>query len=360
MPVRHDRRAFLKRAIGVAGAGLAVQLVAACSPASTSQPAASTSKPAAGGQTAPATTQGTTKVSYAFASVNPYHWVAVVANEKPDLPAKFGIAYDLVTTTNSPNAVNALVGGSVDVAVVTPDSAWPAQDKAPDVKQLFAVADGTPYVLIAQPEIQKASDLRGATLGASAVRGGADTTALRVMLNENGLTDKDYTIVQAGAVSDRTAAMKAKTMTAVAQLEPQATQLRDAGFKEIDNANNYPPLKNVHSIVLMAKQSFYQGKPDVAANFVKSWDAVTKWMYDPANKAELIAITKKTMEVNDQAATNAYDLHIGNKVPSQDLHIKEAFMQQFIENQKKAGTENLPTSPMKYVETSFLDTALKM
>jgi ABC-type nitrate/sulfonate/bicarbonate transport system substrate-binding protein len=345
--------------MGAAGTGLAVQLLAACSP-SGAPSATQAPAPASGGQTAPAQTTAMTKVSYAFASVNPYHWVAVVANEKPELPGKFGIQFDLVTTTNSPNAMNALVGGSVDVAVATPDSAWPAQDKAPDIKQLFATADGTPYVLIAQPEIQKAADLKGMTLGASAVRGGADTTALRVMLNENGLRDTDYTIVQAGAVSDRTAAMKAKSMAAVAQLEPQATQLRDEGFKEIDNANNYPALKNVHSIVLLAKQNFYQGaKSDVAINFVKAWDAITKWLYDPANKGELIAITKKTMSVGDQAAQNAYDLHIGQKVPSQDLHIKEAFMQQFIENQKKAGTENLPSSAMKYVDPSLLDAALK-
>src|ERR687883_1545558 len=311
--VLHDRRAFLKAVLGAAGAGLAVQLVAACSPASA--PTA-TQAPAAGGQQAPAQASGTTKVSYAFASINPYHWVAVVASEKPELPGKFGIQYDLVTTTNSPNAMNALVGGSVDVAVVTPDSAWPAQDKAPDVKQLFATADGTPYVLIAQPEIQKAADLRGMTLGASAVRGGADTTALRVMLNENGLKDTDYTIVQAGSVPDRSAAMKAKTMAAVAQLEPQATQLRDDGFKEVDNANNYPALKNVHSIVLVSKESFYKGgsKSDVAMNFVKAWDAVTKWLYDPANKNDLLAITKKTMSVGDAPAQNAYNLHIGQKV----------------------------------------------
>jgi NitT/TauT family transport system substrate-binding protein len=358
MPALHDRRAFLRHALGAAGAGLAVQLLAACSPSSAPSAAQA---PGAGGQTAaPATAQSVKKVTYAFASVNPFHWVAVVGNEKPELPGKFGITFDLITTTNSPNAMNALVGGSVDVAVVTPDSAWPAQDKAADVKQLFATADGTPYVLIAQPEIQKAADLKGMTLGASAVRGGADTTALRVMLNENGLRDTDYTIVQAGAVSDRTAAMKAKTMAAVAQLEPQATLLRDEGFKEIDNANNYPPLKNVHSIVLVAKQSFYQGSnAEVAMNFVRAWDAITKWLYDPANKAELLAITKKTMSVADAPAQNAYDLHIGQKVPSQDLHIKEAFIQQFIDNQKKAGGENLPASPMKYVDSSLVDAALK-
>src|ERR1700687_3443637 len=142
MSMRHDRRTFLKRAIGTAGAGAIVPLFAACAP--TSAPAAATA---------------ITRVSYAYASPNGFHFVATVGNEKPDLPRKFGIEFDLLATSNSPNSINALVGGSVNVAAATPDSAWPAQDKAPDMKQLFAIAEGTPYVLIAQPEIKKASEL---------------------------------------------------------------------------------------------------------------------------------------------------------------------------------------------------------
>ena len=210
MSMRHDRRTFLKRAIGTAGAGLVVPLFgAACAPTPASGPA---SQPAAAPTTAPAAV-AITKVSYAYASPNGFHFVATVGGEKPDLLHKFGLEFDLLTTTNSPNAVNALVGGSVNAAAATPDSAWPAQDKAPDVKQLWAVAEGTPYVLLAQPEIKKVADLKGKTIGVSALSGGADTTALRVMLSEAGLTPTDYTFVQAGAISDRTAAMKAKAST---------------------------------------------------------------------------------------------------------------------------------------------------
>ena len=150
MLLRQDRRTFLKRAIGVAGAGL----LAACS-APTAPTAGQSAAPAAGSTIAPAAVTSVTRVSYAYASPNGLHFVATVGGEKPDLPHKFGIEFDLLTTTNSPNAVNALVGGSVNVAAATPDSAWQAQDKAPDVKQLFAVADGTPYVLLAQPGSRK-------------------------------------------------------------------------------------------------------------------------------------------------------------------------------------------------------------
>jgi NitT/TauT family transport system substrate-binding protein len=348
MARREDRRTFLTYVLGAGG----VTLVSACAAP------AEQAKPAAAPNTAPAA-RSTTRVSYAFASVNPFHFVAVIGNEKPDLPHKYGVEFDLLTTTNSPNAINALVGGSVDVAAATPDSAWPAQDKVSDVFQLMAIADGTPYVLIAQPEVKRAADLKGATLGASAVRGGADTTAIRVMMLENGLKESDYTIVQSGSVSDRTAAMKAKSIQAVAQIEPQATQLRDEGFVEIDNANNYPSLKGVHSIVLVSKKGFYEGKQDTAVAFVRAWDGITKWIYDPANKDEIREISKKTMSVGDKAADAGYNLHVTAKSVSQNLRINEKYMQQFVENQRRAGAEGVPTDPMKYVSSTLVDQALK-
>src|SRR6202165_2116089 len=145
MSMRHDRRTFLKRAIGTAGAGLVVPLFAACAPSSAPAPPAQS---AAAPTTAPAAVASITKVSYGYASPNGLHFVATVGGEKPDLLHKFGIEFDLLTTTNSPNAVNALVGNSVNTAAATPDSAWPAQEKAPDTKQLIPVADGTPYVVL--------------------------------------------------------------------------------------------------------------------------------------------------------------------------------------------------------------------
>jgi NitT/TauT family transport system substrate-binding protein len=350
MPEPHDRRTFLKHAVGLAAFGL----LSACSapPSSTQNTTQSTT-------TAPAATQAVKKLSYALASVNGLHYVATVASEKPELTAPFGIQLDLVTTTNSPNAVNALIGSSVDVAAVTPDSAWPAQDKAPDMKQVMAIADGTPYVVLAQPEVKKASDLRGKTIGASALKGGADILALRVMLAENGVMDSEFTVVQAGAISDRTAAMKAHAIDAVAQIEPQATMLRDEGFPEIDNANNYPALKGVHSVVMLAKKPWYDANGDLAVGLIKAWDAVTKWIYDPANKAEILAISKKTMGASDKSAEAVYNLHVVAKSVSPGLRINEKYMQQFVENQKKAAADFLPPDAMKYVDNSLVDKALK-
>ncbi|HEV7662781.1 MAG TPA: ABC transporter substrate-binding protein [Chloroflexota bacterium] len=351
MPSRHDRRALLRRTIRLASAGFALPLLAACDQlrlGSAPTPAAA----------APATAKSVAKVSYAFASVNGLHFIATVGAEKPDLAHQYGIEFDLLTTTNSPNAVNAVVGGSVDVAGVTPDSAWPAQDKAPELKQLLPIADGTPYVIIGQPELKRAADLKGKTIGASALRGGADILSLRIIMAENGITENDYTVVQSGAISDRTAAMKARAIDAVSQLEPQATLLRDEGFVEIDNANNYPALKGVHTIVLLSRTNWYQGNADTAANFVRAWDGLTRWIYDAANKDEVLAIAKKTMGANDKSALAVYNLHVSSKSVSPVLRINEKYMQQFIDNQKKTGAEGLPADAMKYVDSSLVTRVL--
>jgi ABC-type nitrate/sulfonate/bicarbonate transport system substrate-binding protein len=208
-------------------------------------------------------------------------------------------------------------------------------------------------VLLSQPEIKKASDLKGKTIGVSALVGGADTTAIKIVCAENGVGPNDYTLVQAGAISDRTSAMKAKSIDACANLEPQASLLRDAGFPQIDTADSYPALKGVHSILLIARQSWYQSG-DVPANFVRAWDAITKWIYDPANKAEVLAISKKAMGGTDQGVEAVYNLHVVNKSVPQDLRINEKFMQQFVDNLKKSGAEGLPGDPMKYVDSTLI------
>jgi NitT/TauT family transport system substrate-binding protein len=356
MAYRLDRRTFLRRAVAAAGWGLTMPLFAACAPGATPSPAApAATQPAA----APAAGKAVAKVSYGMASVNPYHIVAVVATEKPDLTRSHGVEVDMVTTQNSPNAVQAVVGGSLNIGSVTPEATWPAQDKTPDLFQIMGSANGTPYALIVSPEIKQVTELRGKTMGASALRGGADTTALKILLLENGLKETDYSIVQAGSVAERTAAMKAGTIAGCTQLEPQATQLRDAGFVELDNADNYPPLKNVQSLVLISRKSWYEPNLDTAVAFARAWIDVTKWIYEPQNKEELTSIMARTMNVDANAANNAYDRHIvKSKVPPLDPRVSLEMAQQMAENQRKVGTENVPDDLAKFIDNRVIERAM--
>src|SRR5207248_1258508 len=115
----------------------------------------------------------------------------------------------------------------------------------------------------------------------------------------------------------------------------------------------------VHAVVMLLKQGWVDSNADTAVNLMKAWDSVTRWIYEPANKAEIIAISKKTMGASDKSAEAVYNLHVVAKSVPQTLRINEKYMQQFLENQKKAGGENLPSDAMKYVDSSLVDKALK-
>jgi ABC-type nitrate/sulfonate/bicarbonate transport system substrate-binding protein len=372
-----DRRAFLRQAIGAASWSLAIPLFAACAPAAAPGPTAvpapkptEAPKPAEAAKptevakpaekaAAPAAPANVTKLTYAMVTYSPYHIVPIVTSEKPELMRKFGLELDIVVTNNSPNSVNAMVGGSVHAAGVTPESAWPAQAQTPDVQQIAALANGTPYQLFVNPDIKQVADLKGKSVGASATRGGADTTAMQILLLENGLNEGDYSIVQVGPIAERTAAMKAGTISGCAQQEPQSTQLREAGFVELDDADNYPALKNVQTLVLISRKSWYEANPEVALGFLRAWIDITRWVYDPKNKDELLAIIAKTLKVEQKAAENAYQrwwikTQTAPLAPRVDLKMAE----QHAENQKKVGNTNVPSDFAKLVDNSLVEKAL--
>ncbi|SRR6266542_764449 len=373
MSAHLDRRTFLRRAIGAAGWALAVPLLAACGPAAAPAPTAAPAKPAEAPKpaapvappaapaptTAPAAPAGVTKISYAMVTYSPYHIVPISAAEKPELMRKHGAEIDIIITNNSPNSVNAMVGGSVNFAGVTPESGWPAQAQTPDIQQVIGVANGTPYQLFVTPEIKQVAELKGKTLGASAARGGADTTAMQILLLENGLKEGDYSIVQVGPIAERTAAMKAGTIFGCAQQEPQSTQLRDAGFVELDDADNYPALKNVQTLVVLSRKNWYQSNMDSALRFVRAWVDITKWVYDPANKDELLGIMVSTMKVDQKAAENAYQrwwvkAQTATSPPLVDLKMAA----QQAENQKRVGNTSVPDDFSKFVDNSLVEKAL--
>jgi len=136
--MKHDRRTFLVQTVCAACRRVDIQLLSAGVPAAAAPPGApatpllhTNGAPATAPTTSPAASRSVNAVTCGFASLN---LVPIAGHERPDGPDSFGIAVDLVTTTNSPNVLSALVAGSLDVVIVTTDAAWAAPDMASDIK----------------------------------------------------------------------------------------------------------------------------------------------------------------------------------------------------------------------------------
>jgi ABC-type nitrate/sulfonate/bicarbonate transport system substrate-binding protein len=291
-------------------------------------------------------------------SLSPYHLVAITAGEKPELARKFGLEFDVLATGNGPNTIQAILSGSLDFGAVPLEAAWPAQERSPELHQVMACANGSPYALLVNPDVKTAADLKGRAIGAAALRGAPDSTALQVLLLENDVQPDEYQLVQVGSLAERTAAMTAGTIAACAQLEPQASALREAGFPEIDNADNYPVLAQVQTVVLLSRKGWYEPNLALAASFAQAYVDLTRWLYDPGNREELIRLIASTLRVEEPAATNTYDRHIvKSRTPTPNGRIDPEMSAQLLENLRRLGATGLPADPARFVDQSIVERA---
>ncbi len=187
-------------------------------PAATSP--ATSATPAAGAKDSSAATKQdkVDTVNVGVVSLTASYWPYWVA-EKKGFFAKENIKTEDTVTRSAPNAIQALVGGSLDVIGPSTNPTISAIEKGANITMVAGIMWDPAYQLIARPEIKKYSDLKGKTLAVSAVKGG-DALILKRMLSTNGLKQGDYDVIMAGGTPERLAAIKSGGAVAAVLSQP--------------------------------------------------------------------------------------------------------------------------------------------
>jgi ABC-type nitrate/sulfonate/bicarbonate transport system substrate-binding protein len=311
--------------------------------------------PAAPG-TAPTTLD---KVSYGIVSYNPFHWVAMVAQEKK-LMEPYGIDLDLTITRTVPAAMTALASGSLDLATTSPGGAWDVQQKVPGFKQVLEIVSKNPYSVVVQPEITSYADLRGTTVAGQSLTSGADIEVLRLLLEEHGLQyPRDYDILAIGSVAERQAALLANQVSAAAMIPPNSYELLDHGKQSLDDAWRHPFLRDVTTVTALARESWYKEKPDVARRFVQGYVAGTAWVYDPRNRDEAIRILAEQTRMDPKYAERTYQQFVVEmQLLPANPRVDPTRLAQSYANLKRVGLV-VPDDPPSLADNSLVDRALQ-
>lgn len=299
----------------------------------------------------------TATVTYGIVSWNPLHWVVIAGAAKGHFE-RHGVKLDIPITGSASAAVQAVLGGSIHMTTTTPGAAFAAQDKAPDLKQIIGVFERSPYTLVVNPEIKRIEDLKGKVLGGTGVKTGADTETLRVMLRHHGFQDpRDYTVAAVGSVRERSQALLNKTIWGVAQMEPFTSFLKDQGMVELARAADYPDLRLIQMVMVVAMRPWYTANQDTVVRFLRGWADATAWLYDPQNKAEATKILAERMKVQERYAANAYRVFVEELkgFPRRGELNMEA-LRQGAENMKIVGGTP-PADLARYVDTSLWEKA---
>ena len=165
--------------------------------------------------------------------------------------------------TGGPQAVQALVGKSIDAFIGSYDHVLRLRARNIDVKVYAELYNGFSYQLVAKPsQLANLAQAKGKTLAVTAA-GALSDDALRLGLTEAGLNpDRDVTLIATGSGAPMVAALDTDRVAGGMLAEPSVTRLTESGKYKVV----FDPTQPFAGNVIMAQTAFVAAnKPAVTA-----------------------------------------------------------------------------------------------
>jgi NitT/TauT family transport system substrate-binding protein len=267
-----------------------------------------------------------------------------------------GLDVDLVVIRASDVGIQALAGGSLDVAGSAADAPVAAVEKGLDLVMIGGIINGLTQSIMAAKKFKTYNDLRGATFGAISLTSGV-TFALRHVLKVKGLEyPKDYKLLVIGGSPQTFAALTAGQIDAAALSLPLNYAAEELGFNEIGRFVDVIP--NYQLASLSVKRSWAEKNRTLLVRFMRSMIQTYHWIYQ--NKAQAVDFLAREMKLKPDHARRGWEFYTSSRMwhPDGDLNVEglQVVVQIYAEQTQLKGP--VPNAA-KYVDQSYLKEALK-
>jgi NitT/TauT family transport system substrate-binding protein len=348
---RYTRRAF----VGLAGAGLLGTALGCSAPAAA--PAAP--KPAAGAPAAApaapaAPPAAPVPLQYGTISKTAWDWPRFIALQKGFFE-RAGFETDYILFRTPANGAQLLTAGGLDFAGINPETVIRSVNSGAPLAIIASDMNTAPYSLIARPEIQSFADFRGKTFPSSGPRE-QTTVWMKTIMKTNGLQEDEYDFATVGGTAERMAALRSGAVAGGLIGQPQDFQLVADGYRRLGPLSDWiadHPL-SVHA----GRLDWLQANPEQAVAGVRALRDAVRWLYDPANKDEAVALLSRELEVADPLARQTYDLLVLQiKLWNADLNITPAVVQKSLDFLVEIGDLPAPAPPPeRYLDRRYIET----
>ncbi|HLH26691.1 MAG TPA: ABC transporter substrate-binding protein [Chloroflexota bacterium] len=271
--------------------------------AATSAPAANATAGSAPAASAPTAVPARRKIEYGLVNFSAFYWPIYVGLDKGFFDRE-ALDVETTETRSGSDGLSALAGGSLDVITTNSEVVVLAQMRGADAIGIAGFNNKASYSLMVQPEIQRITDLKGKTLGASALRTG-EVVFMKALLRKYGLTESDYSLVVAGASRNRVTAMSTKQIDGTIMPPPDNYRLEDMGLKRLAEVNEAVPEYQFQ--FLAAMRNWAQNNQDATVRFLRAYVNSLHWLYDPANKAQAMGVLQDRMQLSEDYARRTYE-----------------------------------------------------
>jgi len=269
---------------------------------------------------------------------------------------KQGLDVDLVVIRASDVGIQALAGGSLEIAGSASDASIAAIEKGLDLVILGGIINGLTQSVMAAKKFKTYNDLRGATFGAISLTSGV-TFALRQVLKVKGLEyPRDYKLLVIGGTPQTYAALTAGSIDAAALSLPVNYAAEEQGFNEIGRFIDVIP--NYQLAALSTKRSWAEKNRPVLVRVMRAMAQTMRWIHQ--NKEPAADYLAKEMNLKRDHARRGWDFYTSTHMwnPDGDVNVDglQIVTQIYWEQTQSKGA--VP-SAAKYVDQSYLREALK-
>ena len=267
-----------------------------------------------------------------------------------------GLDVDLVVIRASDVGIQALAGGSLEIAGSASDAPIAAVEKGLDLVIVGGIINGLTQSVMAAKKFKTYSDLHGATFGAISLTSGV-TFALRQVLKTKGLEyPRDYKLLVIGGTPQTYAALLSGQIDAAALSLPVNYAAEEQGFNEIGRFVDVIP--NYQLAALSTKRSWAEKNRLVLVRFMKAMAQTMRWLHQ--NKDAAVDFLAKEMNLKREHARRGWEFYTSTGVWHLDGDVNvdglQVVTQIYWEQTQSKGAVPKAT---KYVDQSYLRAAIK-
>lgn len=343
---------MLRKTLSAAIATAMVLLVASCGDDDDDQEAV---EPTSSADTSPS--YETEDLLIGLAAPNQVYSAVYAAIEKGWF-AEESLNAEIVLTQSSTGAVQQAAAGSVHLGAGTPDAAVFGINQGADVSIIATTIQGSPLSVVGGPGVSDWEDLRGETVGVSALKGG-EIALLRRLLATKGLNEGDYDVIIAGPTPAKAAALQEGSVAAAVLFSPTDFALEDNGFTILGSTAELPQAEQIPLTVYFVNNAWAR-ENDRGLRVARALYRANQWLLDPANRVEATQIFAEAADQQPEHVAQTYMLWFDDlKIGTPDGMIGTAEIQNVIDMMAQDGdlTDPLP-SPDEFLDTSYIEAAV--
>ena len=286
-------------------------------------------------------------------------WPLYVAEQKK-MFEKHGLQLEVIIIRGATNVVRAVLSETVPIGRINPDYVIGAIEKGAKVKVVAANMEKIPYDIYARPEIKTGAELKGKTLGVSTLTGGTTLMVHEVLEKAYKLKESDYKLLIVGTSPERYAALKGGSVQASFMGPPFTFRAAKDGFRKL--ANFHEHLGPILFTTDFAHANYMKSNRAEIVRYLRAMIEATRWLYDPKNKEEALAIHTKVLKSPRESAEEDYKYLVQEfqPFPRDGLVSKVSFDKTMDLRAKEGAYQGKKVPPVSdYVDNSFIEEALK-